>query len=304
MANKLPDSYTTLSFAQIKLSHVPASSPTPTPVILLTLYRPGKHNAFTETMVQDLTRAFTLLSADPRVRAIVVTGHGSMFCAGADLDSGKGLTFNDTVETHRDGGGQVTLAIYRCQKPVIAAINGHAVGVGLTMTLPMSIRIASEDAKVGMVFARRGIVMEAISSFFLPKLIGFSRATHLVTTGSVYEATDPLLRELFSEVLPKEKVLKRALELADGIAKNTSGMSTQLMKDMMWRNPGTPEETHLLDSRILIELFNGKDKKEGIDSFLEKRDPKFTGTMEDDAPKAWPWWKDVDVGVPWEKSKL
>jgi len=307
MTPSLPDSYAALSFQQIRLSHVPASSPTPTPVILLTLYRPNNHNSFTDTMVEDLTRALSLLSADPRVRAIVFTGHGKMFCAGADLDSGKGLTFEEeTVENHRDGGGKVALAIYRCTKPVIAAINGHAVGVGLTMTLPMNIRIVSKEAKVGLVFARRGIVMEAVSSFFLPRLIGYSRAMHLVTTGSVYPSTDPLLRELFSEVLPTDQVLPRALELAADIAKNTSAVSTHLMKDMIWRNPGTAEETHLLDSKLLIELFNGKDKKEGIDSFLEKREPRFKGNMEKDAPSAWPWWKNIETNVAGGdgKSKL
>lgn len=222
-----------------------------------------------------------------------------MFCAGADLDGGQGLSYaNDTPRSHRDGGGRVTLAIYKCTKPVIAAINGSAVGVGITMTLPMNIRIVSEKAKVGFVFARRGIVMEAASSFFLPKLIGLSKAMHLITTGSVYPATDPLFRELFSEILPPEKVLPRALELAQDIAQNTSAVSTHLMKDLMWRNPGTAEATHLLDSKILLELFDGKDKQEGVDSFLQKRSPEFRGNMVDNAPAAWPWWEPVDVKVP------
>ena len=297
--SSLPTSYATLPFKHIRLSHVPSSSTTPTPVILITLYRPGKHNAFTDTMTNDLELAFSLLSLDPRVKSIVVTGHGKMFCAGADLDGGQGLSYaNDTPRSHRDGGGRVTLAIYKCTKPVIAAINGSAVGVGITMTLPMNIRIVSEKAKVGFVFARRGIVMEAASSFFLPKLIGLSKAMHLITTGSVYPATDPLFRELFSEILPPEKVLPRALELAQDIAQNTSAVSTHLMKDLMWRNPGTAEATHLLDSKILLELFDGKDKQEGVDSFLQKRSPEFRGNMVDNAPAAWPWWEPVDVKVP------
>jgi enoyl-CoA hydratase/carnithine racemase len=260
-------------------------------------------------MSNDLVNAFDLLSLDPRVKAIVLTGHDKMFCAGADLEGGQGLSYaNDTARTHRDGGGKVTLAIHRCTKPVIAAINGSAVGVGITMTLPMNIRIVSEKAKIGFVFARRGIVMEAASSYFLPRLIGLSKAMHLVTTGSVYPSTDPLFRELFSEIVPPEKVLPRALELADEIARNTSAVSTHLMKDMMWRNPGTAEGTHLLDSKILLEVFDGKDKKEGVDSFLQKRPADFRGNMADNAPSVWPWWDPVDVKAPASigglKSKL
>lgn len=260
-------------------------------------------------MTRDLETAFSLLSLDPRVKSIVVTGHDKMFCTGADLDAGNGLTYKgDTPRTHRDGGGRVTLAIHRCTKPVIAAINGSAVGVGITMTLPMNIRVVSEKAKIGFVFARRGIVMEAASSYFLPRLIGLSKAMHLTTTGSVYPATDPLFRELFSEVLPPERVLPRALEIADDVARNTSAVSTHLMKDLMWRSPGTAEGTHLLDSKILLELFDGKDKKEGVDSFLEKRAPDFKGNMVDNAPSVWPWWEPVDTKVPGSveslKSKL
>ena len=260
-------------------------------------------------MASDLESALSLLSLDPRVKSIVVTGHGAMFCAGADLEGGQGLSHGrDTARTHRDGGGRVALAVQRCTKPVIAAINGSAVGVGITMTLPMNIRVVSARAKIGFVFARRGIVMEACSSFFLPRLVGLSRAMHLVTTGAVYAASDPLLRELFSEVLPPEKVLPRALELADEVARNTSVVSTHLMKDMMWRNPGSAEATHLLDSRILLELFNGRDKQEGVDSFLQKRAPEFKGSMVDNAPAVWPWWDPVDTKVPESietlKSKL
>ena len=298
-ASSFPKSYSQLPFQQISLSHFPESSPTPTPVILLTLNRPTKNNAFTWIMGFELEKAFALLSHDPRVKAIVVTGAGKMFCAGADLESGTGFAARgESSRTHRDGGGRVALAIHKCTKPVIAAINGSAVGVGVTMTLPMAIRIVSEKAKLGLVFARRGIVMEATSSYFLPRLIGMSRAMHLVTTGAVYPATDPLWRELFSEILPPEKVLARALALADDIAKNTSNVSTSLMRDLMWRNPGSPEETHLLDSKILLELYNGKDQKEGVASFLQKRPVQFQGNMNDNAPSVWPWWVTIDTNPP------
>lgn len=248
-------------------------------------------------MAEDLETVFNLLSLDPRVKCIVVTGHGKMFCAGADLEAGLSYE-NDTALTHRDGGGKVALAIHRCTKPTIAAINGSAVGVGITVTLPTSIRIVSSTAKIGFVFARRGIIMEACSSYFLPRLIGLSRAMHLTTTGSIYPSTSPLLSSLFSEILPHEQVLPRALELANDIAQNTSAVSTAVMRDLMWKGPGTAEETHLLDSKVLLELFKAGDKNEGIKSFMEKRNPDFKDNMQENAPGVWPWWKPVDTKPP------
>lgn len=308
-STSFPTSYNQLPFQQIRLTHVPESSPTPTPVILLTLNRPAKNNAFTEFMGSELEKAFDILSHDTRVKAIVVTGAGRMFCAGADLEGATAFASRgSSSRTHRDGGGRTALAIHRCTKPVIAAMNGSAVGVGLTMTLPMAIRIVSEKAKLGLVFARRGIVMEATSSYFLPKLIGMSRAMHLTTTGSVYLATDRLWGDLFSEVLPAEQVLPRALELADDIARNTSNVSTTLMRDLMYRNPSSPEEAHLLDSKVMFSLYDGKDQKEGVESFLEKRQVEFQGNMNDNAPAVWPWWTPIETNprsVPDEvKSKL
>lgn len=168
----LPSSYATIPYEQIRVSHVPESSKEVTPVIVVTLYRPKNNNAFTGTLMRELETVLELLDLDSRVKCIVFAGHGRMFCAGADLDIGfsKGL---DRYKDNRDGGGRVSLAIHRCRKPTIAAIHGAAVGVGITMCLPMTIRIAYEKAKVGFVFARRGIIMEACSSFFLPKLVGY-----------------------------------------------------------------------------------------------------------------------------------
>lgn len=197
----------------------------------------------------------------------------------------------------------MALAIHQCSKPTVAAIQGSAVGVGITMCLPAAIRVVYAKAKIGFVFARRGIIMEACSSFFLPKLIGLSRALHLTMTGGVYPAEHPLMRELFSEILPTpEATLKRALELADEIAKNTSTVSTKLMRDLMYRGPPSAEETHLLDSRIIKGLFGGPDNEEGVKSFFEKRPPKFDATMTKDAPSAWPWWSQIDIGYT-EKVK-
>ena len=167
----LPSSYAALPFEQIRVSHVPESSKEVTPVVVLTLYRPKNYNAFTEVLMRECERAFELFDVDDRVKCIVITGSGRMFCAGADLDIGFSHG-KEPIRDHRDGGGRVSLAIHRCRKPTIGAIQGSAVGVGITMTLPMTIRIAYEKAKVGFVFARRGIIMEACSSFFLPKLVG------------------------------------------------------------------------------------------------------------------------------------
>lgn len=196
-------------------------------------------------------------------------------------------------------GGRVSTGIHACRKPVIGAINGAAVGIGITMTLPMAIRITSKSSKIGFVFGRRGLIMEAASSFFLPRLIGHSRAMHLVTTGLAYPANHKLLDGLFSEVLDTSaEVLPRALELAEDISKNVSSVSWALMRDLMYRGPDSAEGTHLLDSRLIYELFGSKDNTEGMKSFMEKRDPVFQANMYDDAPQTYPWWQATNIVYP------
>lgn len=190
----------------------------------------------------------------------------------------------------------MVLAIHQCSKPTIAAINGAAVGVGITMCLPAAIRVAYAKAKIGFVFSQRGIVMEACSSFFLPRLIGHSRAMFLTTTGGVYTADNAHFGPLFAEVMPTpEATLDRALELANQVANNTSIVSTKLMRDLMYRGPQSAEETHLLDSRILDGIFMKKDNSEGVNSFLEKRPAKFEGVLPADGPDVYPWWTPVDT---------
>lgn len=192
----------------------------------------------------------------------------------------------------------MSLAIHRCSKPTVAAIQGAAVGIGITMCLPACIRVAYSKAKVGFVFARRGLIMEACSSFFLPRLIGHSRALHLTTTGSVYTADNPLFGTLFSELLPSpEATLARALELADEVANNTSTVSTKMMRELMYRGPDSAEGAHLLDSKVIHGLFGSKDNLEGVHSFLEKRPAKFSGNVPENAPDAYPWWNQVDIGI-------
>ncbi|KAF7555056.1 hypothetical protein G7046_g6647 [Stylonectria norvegica] len=298
----LPDNYNTFTLPSLKFSHHPPSSTTVTPVIILQLHRPAERNGFTDTMAESLIQAYDLLSADPRVKCIVLASSepsSKIFCAGMDFNAKH--NFGPTTETHRDGGGQVSLAMFRCNKPIIAAINGHAVGVGITMTLPANIRICSKDAKVGFVFGRRGFNMEACSSFFLPRLVGTSKALHLTTTGAVYPATHKLFDDLFSEVVPADQVLPTALKIADEVAGNVSGVASRVMKDLIYRGPNSPEEAHLLESKVFYDLYNGRDAKEGIDSFMQKRAPDFKATIDKDAPSAYPWWTPIDVR---SRSKL
>lgn len=273
-------------------------------VALVTLNRPDHMNAFTPVMREELLDVFPRADQDDEVRVVVVTGEGRAFCAGADLSSG-GDTFHRKDEhgnpvrsgAHRDGGGQVVLAIQNCRKPVIAAMNGPAVGVGMTMTLGMDMRIAAEDAKMGFVFARRGIVPEACSSWFLPRLVGMPKASELVFTGRVFRARDEADSGLFNYVLPQDQVLPKAMELAREIADNTSAMSVTLSKALLQRGlcESDPRTTHLQDSRVFLWAGRSADAAEGIQSFLEKRAPEFKLSPTKDLPDFYPWWIEPKV---------
>ncbi|EPS29534.1 hypothetical protein PDE_04484 [Penicillium oxalicum 114-2] len=294
---ELPASYETVpTTGQIKVSHHPAGAASATPVIVVTLNRPTKSNAFTSQMVQDFEKLYPMFDVDERVKVIVLTGAGKTFCAGADLDLGFSNSQERPAE-HRDGGGRVALAIHRCRKPTIAAMQGSAVGVGMTMTLPAIIRIAYDKGKYGFVFGRRGIIMESCSSYFLPRLVGFSNASYLVSTGAVFPPTAKHFGDLFNEVLPDPShVLPRALELATEIAENVSPTSQYLNRALMWRNPGTPEGAHLLESAVICQIFGSADQNEGVQSFFEKRKPAFRANLDDNPPSNVPWWTEVDTG--------
>jgi enoyl-CoA hydratase/carnithine racemase len=270
-------------------------------VATVTLYRPEQLNAFTHTMRKELVDIFASVDQDDSVRVVVVRGAGKAFCAGADLSAG-GSAFSRAVQEgrkvaiseHRDGGGQVALAIFRCRKPVIAAINGHAVGVGITMTLPMDVRIVAEDAKIGFVFTRRGVVPEACSSWFLPRIVGISKAAEWVYTGRIFRATEEAASGLFNYVVPKDKVLDKAMTLAREIAENTSAVSVALSKALLWHGLAEhdPQSAHLIDSRCFYWMGHQKDSHEGVESFLEKRPPKFPMRVSSDMPDFYPWWKE------------
>jgi enoyl-CoA hydratase/carnithine racemase len=263
-------------------------------VLTITLNRPDRLNAWTPTMQGELIEAFDRADADDDVRAIVVTGAGRGFCAGADLEGG-GSTFDwrereTEGDVPRDGGGRFVLRVYQSTKPVIAAINGPAVGVGVTMTLPMDIRLAADDAKLGFVFARRGIVPEAASSWFLPRIVGISRAMEWVATGRVFSAEEAHAGGLVRSLHPKEELLETAYALAREIADNTAPVSVALARRMLWTMLGAahPMEAHRADSRAMFARGQSDDAREGVTSFLEKRPAEFTDRVSDGLPDILP----------------
>lgn len=269
-------------------------------VLTITLDRPDKLNAFTPRMFHELLDAFDRADADDDVRAVIVTGRGRAFCAGADLSMGA-KTFATTalgegglrdLAAHRDEGGRLTLRIFDCTKPVIAAINGPAVGIGITMTLAMDIRLAADDAKMGFVFARRGIVPEACSSWFLPRLVGISQALEWCYSGRVFPATEAVAGRLVRSLHPPDELLGQAQALAREIADNTSAVSVALTRQMMWRMLGAdhPMEAHKVDSRAINAMGSSADGAEGVTSFLEKRSARFPGRVSADLPEFYPWW--------------
>ena len=247
---------------------------------------------------------FAEADQDDTVRAVVVTGAGKAFCAGADLTAGE-ATFDSTmtegrkvsIAEHRDRGGKVALAIFNCRKPVIGAINGHAVGVGITMTLPMDIRIVAADAKIGFVFARRGVVPEACSSWFLPRIVGIARATELIYTGRVFRAEETSVFRTVQLRIAREEVLPKALTIAGEIAMQTSAVSVALSKALLWHGltEKDPQSVHLIDSRCFHWCGRQKDAHEGILSFLEKRSPDFKLSPTKNMPDFYPWWKEPKV---------
>jgi enoyl-CoA hydratase/carnithine racemase len=272
-------------------------------IATVTLNRPDKLNAFTARMRDELIAVFDQTDADDAVRVIIVTGAGRAFCAGADLSSG-GQTFDYAARkeaardenlvngVYRDGGGMTTLRIFKSLKPVIGAINGAAVGIGMTMQLPMDIRLASSDARFGFVFARRGITPEAASSWFLPRLVGMQTALEWCFTGRVFNADEALARGLVRSVHAPADLLPAARALAREIADNTAPVSVALTRQMLWRMVGAehPMQAHRVDSRAIQARGRSADAKEGVSSFLEKRAAVYPDRVSTDMPDFFPWW--------------
>lgn len=273
------------------------------PIATITLNRPAKMNAYTRHMMREMIAAFDETDADDAIRAVIVTGAGDRaFCAGADLtpdDGAKPFSSQEEVtdlsdDLVRDGGGRLTLRMFQSTKPLIAACNGVAVGVGATMQLPMDIRLASDNARYGFVFAKRGIVPEAASSWFLPKLVGHQQALEWCMTGRIFDAQAAKDGGLVRSIHPQGELMDAARELAMEIAQNTSAVSVAMTRAMLWRLPSHdhPMAAHRIDSRAIYRLSRGKDAGEGVQSFLEKRDPDFPGTVTQDMPDFYPWWEE------------
>lgn len=282
-------------------------------ILTITLNRPEKLNAFTREMMSEMIDAFDQADADDNVRAIIVTGAGRAFCAGADLSTGP-RTFDATREDQpagraalkpdggidwsdesiRDGGGLLTLRIFDSLKPVIAAVNGAAVGVGVTMQLAMDVRLASESARFGFVFARRGIVPEACSSWFLSRAVGISQALEWAFTGRVFSAQEALEGRLVKKLYKPEELIPAARALAREIADNAAPVSVALTRQMLWKMLGAdhPMEAHKIDSRAIRARGASADAREGVKSFLEKRKAKFPNQVSKDMPSFFPWWQE------------
>lgn len=271
-------------------------------IATITLNRPDKLNAFTGRMMHEIISALDITDADDDVKVVIFTGAGRAYCAGADLSSG-GETFakgGSDVQTKqgvpRDGGGLVSLRIFNSKKPVIGVINGPAVGVGVTMTLPMDFRLASDTAKFGFVFAKRGIVPEACSSYFLPRLVGISQATEWVYTGRVFGADEALSGGLVRSVHSGDDLMKTAREIAREIADNTAPVSVAMSRRMLWQMLGAshPMEAHRADSRGIMERGRSADSKEGVVSFLEKRPAVYPDKVSDGLPDVFPQWQEPE----------
>jgi enoyl-CoA hydratase/carnithine racemase len=287
-------------------------------ILTITLNRPEKLNAFTGEMMAEMIDAFDKADADDDVRAIIVTGAGRGFCAGADLSAGAATfdygqrddrpdrrpvrkpdgTVDLADESIRDGGGRLTLRIFECLKPVIAAVNGPAVGVGLTMQLAMDVRLASENARFGFVFARRGLVPEACSSWFLPRVVGISQALEWVLSGRVFSADEALQGRLIRSIHKPDQLIPAARALAREIADNTAQVAVALTRQMLWKMLGAdhPMEAHKVDSRAIFFRGSSGDAREGVTSFLEKRPAKFPNKVSADMPPFFPWWKERMYG--------
>ncbi|MDC1331860.1 crotonase/enoyl-CoA hydratase family protein [Gammaproteobacteria bacterium] len=272
-------------------------------IAVLSLNRPNKLNAFTFSMMEEMIAALDALDADDSVHALIITGKGRAFCAGADLSSGQD-TFNPSFDDfavqesdfRRDSGGILTLRMYKFLKPIVMACNGSAVGIGASMQLAADIRLASDQARFGFVFNNRGIVPDACSSWFLPKIVGISRALELTYSGRIIDAQEALQLNLVSSIHDSEKLLSNALDITKKMVQNSAPVSISLTRQMLWRSleSSGPYDAHVIESKAIDSRGASEDAKEGVSSFLEKRPAEFKNKVSSDMPEFFPWWKDTN----------
>ncbi|KAF4301872.1 hypothetical protein GTA08_BOTSDO09782 [Botryosphaeria dothidea] len=293
---QLPDSYVTPADSHVRITNHPESATGVSQILIVTLNRPEKLNAMTGEMIDTLEAFFRLVDLDSRVKCIVVTGAGKAFSSGIDLNLDASMAKDVPVREFRDNGGSLALSMYNCSKTIIVAYNGLAVGIGMTSTLAAGIRIASGKSNFGFPFSRIGLTMESASSFFLPRMVGYSRATYLLTTGKTYPADSKYLDGIFAEILPEpSQVLPRALELAKETAEEVSTMAAYLNRQLIWRNGGSAEMAHLVDSPLLADMFGGKDHAEAKRAFFKREKAKFKDELAKNAPRTYPWWTETSV---------
>ena len=269
-------------------------------IAVLSLNRPNKLNAFTFSMMEEMIDALDALDADDSVDALIITGKGRAFCAGADLSSGQ-ETFNPSFDDfavqesdfRRDSGGILTLRMYKFLKPIVIACNGPAVGIGASMQLAADVRLASDQARFGFVFNNRGIVPDACSSWFLPKIVGISSALELTYSGRIIDASEALKLNLVSSIYDSENLLDNAIDFTKNMVKNSAPVSIAVTRQMLWRSlEGTrPYDAHIVESKAIDSRGASEDAKEGVSSFLEKRTAEFKNKVSVDMPSFFPWWK-------------
>ena len=271
-------------------------------IAVLSLNRPNKLNAFTFSMMEEMIAALDALDADDSVHALIITGKGRAFCAGADLSSGQD-TFNPSFDDfavqesdfRRDSGGILTLRMYKFLKPIVVACNGPAVGIGASMQLAADIRLASDQARFGFVFNNRGIVPDACSSWFLPKIVGISRALELTYSGRIIDAQEALQLNLVSSIHDSENLLSNAVDITKKMVQNSAPVSISLTRQMLWRSleSSGPYDAHVIESKAIDSRGASEDAKEGVSSFLEKRPAEFKNKVSSDMPEFFPWWEDT-----------
>jgi enoyl-CoA hydratase/carnithine racemase len=269
-------------------------------IAVLSLNRPNKLNAFTFSMMEEIIHALDALDVDDSIHALIITGKGRAFCAGADLSSGK-ETFNPSFDDfavqesnfRRDSGGILTLRMYKFLKPIVIACNGPAVGIGASMQLAADVRLASDQARFGFVFNNRGIVPDACSRWFLPKIVGISSALELTYSGRIIDASEALKLNLVSSIHDSENLLDNAIDFAKNMVKNSAPVSIALTRQMLWRSleGSGPYDAHVVESKAIDSRGASEDAKEGVSSFLEKRGAEFKNKVSLDMPSFFPWWK-------------